>query len=159
SSVAFQNLPREVDRQTARQQTNAVEDRRFQHFAWSWPGEALPHIEQIGHNEDREDGGLSEDETRHAYLPAIWEFPSFRYLRQQCRHRAHWSITLFIAAVRVLWMLQVPQWSTAGDSGDRRKVVSRRRRTYGPFKSPGIPGIVSRLGPFEVGENQIRDKH
>src|SRR5882672_9416530 len=56
-------------------------------------------------------------------------------------------------------MLQIPQWSAAGDYWDRGKVVDGGRRTYGPFKSPGVPGIVSRHGPFEVRNNQVRDKH
>src|SRR5260370_14687040 len=69
------------------------------------------------------------------------------------------SIPSLIAAVRVFWVLQIPQWPAARDCGERSKVVDRGRRTYGPFKSPGIPGIVSRFGSFEVRNNHVRDEH
>ena len=71
--AAFQELRREVDRDTARQQANGVEDRRFEHFARRRSGEALPHVEEIGHDENREDGRLGNDETGHGDLAAIRE--------------------------------------------------------------------------------------
>ncbi len=57
--------------QAARQQADRVEDRRFEHFARGRSGDALPHIEQIGNHENREDRRLGNDETGHRDLAAI----------------------------------------------------------------------------------------
>ena len=56
-------------------------------------------------------------------------------------------------------MLQIPQWSTASDRGDGSEVVDRWRRTYGPFKSPCVPRIVTRLRSVKVGKNKVRNKY
>src|SRR5260370_16888742 len=62
-------------------------------------------------------------------------------------------------AVRVFWVLQIPQWSPASDRGDGSEVVDRWRRTYGPFKSPCVPRIVTRLRSVKVGKNKVRNKN
>src|SRR6202030_4358515 len=79
--------------------------------------------------------------------------------RKRSCNRAHWSIPSLIAAVRIFWVLQVPQRSAARNSGDRSEVIFGGRRTYRPLQSPGIPGIVSGFCSLEVRNDQVQDKH
>src|ERR1700741_1458197 len=55
-------------------------------------------------------------------------------------------------------MLQIPQRSAARDCWARTKGGGRRGRTYGPFQSPGIPGIVPGFGSPEIRNNQVSDE-
>src|SRR5580698_2699814 len=108
--AVLERFLREVDRQAAGEETNRVEDRCFENFAWSWAGETFSHVIKIGDDENREDGGLGDDETRHADFRAIWEFPRCGRFRKRSRGGAHRAMSLFMAllfieAVRIFGML------------------------------------------------------
>src|SRR5260370_38439245 len=89
SVAAFEKSRREVDRDAARQQTNRVEDRCLKHVAGRRPREALSYVEEIRHDESREDGRLGDDETRHADPSTVRELPSYRGSRGRGRNCAH----------------------------------------------------------------------
>src|SRR5262249_38748517 len=135
-----------MNRDTAGQQTNTVEDRCFKNLARSGPSKALPYVEKIRHNEDRENSQLGYDQRGHGYLPAIWKAPGARYFRHRNGKCAHSSFPSLIAAVRIFRMLQIPQWPAACDYGDGRKIIRGRRGGNRPFESPRVPRIVPRLG-------------
>src|SRR4029077_13065067 len=107
--------------------TNRVEDRRLEHFAGSRSGEALAHVEEISHNENREDGRLGDNQAGHRDLAPIRKAPSLGRLSDWSSDCAHRSIPSLIAAVRIFRMFAIPQRATAGDRRDRGKVVSRWR--------------------------------
>src|SRR5262249_50962165 len=65
----------------------------------------------------------------------------------------------FVAAVRIFRMLQIPQWPTARDYRDGRKVVCRRRGAYGPLESPCVPGIIPCKSSLPVRNDEVRYKH
>src|ERR1039458_2271312 len=67
-------------------------------------------------------------------------------------------LQLFVMAVGVEGMLQVPERATALDGWGCGEVVLRRRRGGGPLQRPRIPGIGAGDGAFEVGPDHVVDK-
>src|SRR5215813_10828948 len=78
SPIAFKGPSREVDCETAGQQTDRVEDGYFEHLARSRSCQALPHVIEIGNDENREDGRLRDDEGGHTNCSTIRKTPSLR---------------------------------------------------------------------------------
>src|SRR5271168_3354553 len=101
--------------QAARQQADGVEDRSLEHFARSRSADALSQIKQIRNYKDRKDRGLSHNEARHCDLAAIRKAPARRCLKKRICHCTHWFLPLFVSAVWIFGMLQVPQRPTARD--------------------------------------------
>src|SRR4030095_14421657 len=64
-----------MNRETAGQQAERVEDGDLEHLTRRRPAQALPHVIQVGHDENREDGGLRPDEGDHGDFPARREAP------------------------------------------------------------------------------------
>src|SRR5580704_7114931 len=54
-------------------------------------------------------------------------------------------VRLFILAVWIFGMLQVPQRPPARNHWDGSKVIRRRRGACRPFECPGVPGVIARL--------------
>src|SRR6267142_953933 len=61
--ATFKSLSREVNRQTARKQTDRIEDGSLEHFLWSRSRKTLSQVKEIRHNENREDRRLGDDKT------------------------------------------------------------------------------------------------
>ena len=72
SNAACQTLRGEVNGQAAGQQANRVEDRRFKDLARCRPRQTFPQVKEIGHDEDRKDRRLGDDEAGHRHLSARW---------------------------------------------------------------------------------------
>src|SRR5258708_17751831 len=87
--AAFKSSSREVNRQTTGKQTDRIEDGSLEHVPWSRSGKTLSHVKEICHDENREDGGLGDDETRHADPSAMGKLPSCRVFREPSRECAH----------------------------------------------------------------------
>src|SRR6266699_4917644 len=64
-----------------------------------------------------------------------------------------------IAAVRVFRMLEIPQWTAAGDCWNRSEVVYGRRGAYGPFEIPCVPRIITGLRSFPIRNDKVGYKH
>src|SRR5262245_6180190 len=62
SAILFKELSSEVDCETAGPQADREEDGDLQDLARRWSCEALPHVIEIGNDENREDGRLGDDE-------------------------------------------------------------------------------------------------
>src|SRR5262249_19251483 len=151
------------DCETARQQTDGVEDRCLEHVARSRSCEALSDVVEIGNDENREDGRLGDDERGHTNRPTIRETPSFgrfKGWRRDCICRAHRLLTFFlgpphslVATVRIFRMLQIPQRPATSDYRYGCKVVCGWWGAYGPFESPCVPGIIPCESPFPIRNN------
>ena len=149
-SPRSRRLAGEMNRQAAREQADRVEDRHLEHVARSRSGQALPEIEEIGHDEDREDRRLGDDEDSHADHAAVGQRPQAGAAAMRAvRSLRRWLSSLapsLVAAVRIFRMLQIPQRPPARDHRNRREVVGRRRRARRPFERPGVPRIVAGPG-------------
>src|SRR5262249_31388357 len=100
SSIAFKESSREVDREAAGQQTDREEDGCLEHVARRRSCEALPDIIEIGNDENREDGGLGEDEGGHTDCSTIRKTPSFRRFKGRgcdCIRCAHCSLPFLVS--------------------------------------------------------------
>src|SRR5262249_20762572 len=133
---------------------------RLEHFLWSWSGETLSYIKEVGNDKNRKDRRLGNDERGHRDLAAIRQGPGLRCFRIRSCDCAHCSLPIFAAAsvittVRIFWMFQIPQRSSACDNRNRGKVVGWRRRTRRPLERPGIPRIVPRFGSFEIRNDEV----
>src|SRR5271155_4612786 len=148
----------EMNCETAGQKTDGEEDWRLQNLARSGSADAFPQVKEICDDKNREDGRLGDDEADHSDPTPIGKIPVCRSVDERTRDGAHFSILLLIATVRIFWVLQVPQGPAARNHRNGSKVVIRRRRTYRPFQSPGIPRIVAGFRSFEIRVNKIRDK-
>src|SRR5882762_9951402 len=62
---------------------------------------------------------------------------------------------LLVLPVRIIRVLDVPERAAALDGWNDREVICRRRRTSGPFESPGIPGIGPSGFATVVGPEQV----
>src|SRR6201987_1380097 len=85
--------------QAARQQADGVEERRLEHFAWSWSSEALPCIEKISNHKNREDRRLGNNEAGHGDFAAIGQPPGCRRLWERICHCTHCFLPLLITTV------------------------------------------------------------
>src|SRR6266581_67818 len=65
------------------------------------------------------------------------------------------SLMSFVFPIGVAGVLDVPEGSATFDRGNFSEIIFRRRRTRGPFESPGIPGIVSSRSPFAQGYKNV----
>ena len=74
--AAFERRDAAMDRQAARQECDRRGNRRVQHIVRARTAEALARVEQVGHDEDREDRGLGGDQARHAHLAAQFDHRS-----------------------------------------------------------------------------------
>src|SRR5690242_14429647 len=63
---------RQHDRDAAREQADRGEYRQLQHLTRGWASQALPEIEKVGNDEDREEAGLCQDKTDDRNLTARW---------------------------------------------------------------------------------------
>src|SRR5262249_56351320 len=57
------------DGEGTRPEQDRRQDRQVEDLAWSRAAGALPDVEQVRHDEDREERALGEDEERHASPP------------------------------------------------------------------------------------------
>src|ERR1051326_6133860 len=91
AAVALQPFLRQMDRDTAGQQADAQEDRRLQNLPRGRSSETLTYIEDVGHHEDREDGGFRNNQAGHGHAAAIRQLPSPRGFRKRNGECAHCS--------------------------------------------------------------------
>src|ERR1700733_10038654 len=151
--AALQKFGGQVYGYAAGQKADGIKHRRFKDLARGWSTEALPCIEEIGHHEDRKDGGLGDDERGHSDLAAIGKNPGSRGLSDwNC---AHFGNSLLVSAVRIFRMFQIPQRAPACDYRNSSEVVGRGLRGYRPFESPCIPWIVSGPGSLPIRNDEV----
>src|SRR5438128_1638560 len=111
-----------MNRKAARKQAHGKENRGLQHFGWRGTSEALPNVKEIGDNEDREYERLSGDQRGHPHRPAIGRLPgSGIFSHRDCGGAHTWS--LFILAVRIFWMFEIPEGPAARDHRNLREVI------------------------------------
>src|SRR5580692_12864334 len=113
SNAALQTLRGEVNRQTAGQQTNRVEDRRLEDLARCRPRHTFSQVKEICDDENRKDRRLSDDETGHRHLPTRWQTPLGRRVRKYRCHCAHMISPSLITAIGIFRMLLVPERAAA----------------------------------------------
>jgi len=88
SSISSPKCPNsDMNRQTARQQTDGVKDRNIENVLRRRPRQALADIEEIGHDKDREDCSLGSDQGEHPDASARGKIPldfllGYRYGRR-----------------------------------------------------------------------------
>src|SRR5262249_23096970 len=101
------------------------EDRDLEYLLRCRPIEALADVVDIGHNKDREDRRLGNNDAEHGDAALVGLHPRLFRLRYcYCAHRVRASL---IFPIRIIRMFHVPQWPAAGDYWISCEVINRGR--------------------------------
>src|SRR5713101_8352536 len=65
---------------------------------------------------------------------------------------------LVVFPIRIVRMLEVPQWSATSYHRDPCKVVRRRGRRRRPLEGPCVPRVASGALAFEIRKEQVGDE-